>query len=66
MTAARVAAWQAARALHQQLLGDDHPHTAWSMNRLADTLYMLGEYPAARDLHERARASSSAVLRRSE
>jgi tetratricopeptide repeat protein len=37
----------------QQVLGDDHHNTFWSMNDLAETRRSLGDLQGARELLER-------------
>jgi Tetratricopeptide repeat/TIR domain len=41
-----------AHAAYRRLLGDEHPDTLAGANNLAETLRDLGDYPAARDLHQ--------------
>jgi tetratricopeptide (TPR) repeat protein len=46
--------WDRARALHEKLLGPEHPNTAASLNNLAGLLQRQGALDEARPLHERA------------
>jgi serine/threonine protein phosphatase PrpC/tetratricopeptide (TPR) repeat protein len=51
-----------ALAIHEQVLGAEHPHTAVSLNNLAELLRLQGDYAAARQLVERALAIHERVL----
>jgi tetratricopeptide (TPR) repeat protein len=42
--------------VHREILGEDHPHTAYSYNILAETLHAQGKYPEAETMHRHALA----------
>ena len=46
--------YQQALALLQNLLGDDHPHVASSLNNLAGLYYSQGKYKEAEPLYQQA------------
>jgi Tfp pilus assembly protein PilF len=49
-------------AIHERVVGAEHPDTALSLNNLAGLYQAEGNYPAARPLHERALAIYEQVL----
>ena len=61
-----VAEWfpsrERALAIRGKTLGPEHPHTATSLNNLADLLHAQGEFAAARQLLERALAINEQAL----
>nr|VFJ62643.1 MAG: Tfp pilus assembly protein PilF [Candidatus Kentron sp. FM]VFJ63630.1 MAG: Tfp pilus assembly protein PilF [Candidatus Kentron sp. FM]VFK14742.1 MAG: Tfp pilus assembly protein PilF [Candidatus Kentron sp. FM] len=53
---------EAALAIHQAIFGEQHPHTAASLNNLALLLKTQGQYAEARPLYEEALAIHRAAL----
>ncbi|WP_308301190.1 tetratricopeptide repeat protein [Frankia sp. Mgl5] len=51
-----------ARSHHRQLLRDDHPDTLTTVNDLANTMHLLGDYQAARALDEDTHARRRRVF----
>ncbi len=51
-----------ALAIHEKVLGSEHPSTAQSLNNLAELLRLQGNYAGARPLYEQALTISEKVL----
>jgi tetratricopeptide (TPR) repeat protein len=54
--------YERALAIHEQVLGPEHPNTAVNLNNLGDLLQAQGDYGGARRYYERALAIREQVL----
>jgi tetratricopeptide (TPR) repeat protein len=54
--------FERALAIHEKVLGGEHPHTALSLNNLGYLLQAMGDLVGARPYYERALAIREKVL----